>query len=331
MYSPPLNVKLPDINLPTFDGNYSSWITFRDIFTAIVIDNKQLSGISKFFYLNSSLQGEPKACISNLPASEVNFTVASNILLDRYDNVRLIATDRIQRLFSPPTLDPRSHTSLRHLLDYFTSNVHALEALDLPVSLDKLLLSQLLLNNLNLQLISDWEAESIVDTGPSFEDLLVFLEKKCKILELSSTNPIVSNNGIANQQTISPKNTFSQAVKQNMCPLCKQTHFLYSCQQFRSWSVQESHDFVKKHCVLIALNQTHHLTLAPSLAVNNVEDFIILCFMLLKTQVQALTIVLKLKLTQFEHIIISIHANLSNPIQRKVIMLRVGMLMPIIN
>ena len=176
--SPSISVKLPDINLQTFDGKYSNWITFRNIFTAIVIDNKQLSGISKFFYLNSSLQGEPKTCIANLPASEVNFTVAWNILLDRYDSVRLIATDHIQRLFSPPILDPKSHTSLRHLLDYFTSNLQALEALDLPVSLDKLLLSQLLLNILNVQLISEWEADSIVDTVASFEDLLAFLEKK---------------------------------------------------------------------------------------------------------------------------------------------------------
>ena len=242
----PLNVKLPDINLPMFDGKYSEWITFRDIFTAIVIENKQLAGVAKFFYLNSSLQGEPKTCISNIPITEANFAVAWHILVERYDNTRLIATDHIHKLFAPPAVEPITHTSLRRLVDYFTSNVQALEALELPVALDKLLLSQLLLNNLNSQLVSEWEANSVVDTVPSFEDLLAFLEKKCKVLELSSTSPATVNNVLAKDQS-SFKNTFANVVKKNLCPSCKENHALYLCSQFRALTPQQRFDFVKKH------------------------------------------------------------------------------------
>ena len=33
------NIKLPDIKLPTFDGNFLKWPQFRDTFTALISNN----------------------------------------------------------------------------------------------------------------------------------------------------------------------------------------------------------------------------------------------------------------------------------------------------
>ena len=48
-------------------------------------------------------------------------------------------------------------------------------------AVNKLLLSQVLLNSLDFQLVSEWEANSSVDTVTTLQELLHFLEKKCKI------------------------------------------------------------------------------------------------------------------------------------------------------
>lgn len=39
------NIKLPVIQLPSFDGNYSQWLSFKDTFEALIISNNQLTDV----------------------------------------------------------------------------------------------------------------------------------------------------------------------------------------------------------------------------------------------------------------------------------------------
>ena len=48
------NIKLPPINLPTFDGCYTHWISFEDAFCAFVDKNESLSDVQKLCYLRST-------------------------------------------------------------------------------------------------------------------------------------------------------------------------------------------------------------------------------------------------------------------------------------
>ena len=45
------NVKLPQINLVTFDGTCSQWLYFKDSFNALINNNPNISEIEKFHYL----------------------------------------------------------------------------------------------------------------------------------------------------------------------------------------------------------------------------------------------------------------------------------------
>ena len=51
-------IKLPAINLPTFDGNYLNWRSFEDSFSAFVDQNDSLTNVQKLCYLRSQLKGE---------------------------------------------------------------------------------------------------------------------------------------------------------------------------------------------------------------------------------------------------------------------------------
>ena len=49
------NLKLPAIKLPIFSGHYDRWISFSDMFKAMIHENDNLPEIQKFHYLKSSL------------------------------------------------------------------------------------------------------------------------------------------------------------------------------------------------------------------------------------------------------------------------------------
>lgn len=58
-----------NIRLPTFDGNYSQWLYFKDTFVSIVNDNLSISQIQKFHYLRLSLKGDAADVVKNLELS----------------------------------------------------------------------------------------------------------------------------------------------------------------------------------------------------------------------------------------------------------------------
>jgi hypothetical protein len=89
-------IPLPKINLPVFSGNLTTWMHFKDTFETLIVMNEYLSQIEKFHYLVSSLKGEAKDTIKNIALSESNFTVAYELLKNRYHCPKLIASEYVK-------------------------------------------------------------------------------------------------------------------------------------------------------------------------------------------------------------------------------------------
>ena len=51
-------IKLPPCTAEVFHGDYRSWPSFRDMFTAIYIDGVELSGVERLFYLRQHTRDE---------------------------------------------------------------------------------------------------------------------------------------------------------------------------------------------------------------------------------------------------------------------------------
>jgi hypothetical protein len=90
-------LKLHPIKLPSFNGEYEHWITFSNMFKAIVHCNEQLTDIQKYHYLKSALTGEAERLISNIPMTTSNYPIVWKLLVDtrRYENKRMIAASHI--------------------------------------------------------------------------------------------------------------------------------------------------------------------------------------------------------------------------------------------
>jgi hypothetical protein len=152
-------IKLPTIELPTFSVDPCKWLHFRDTFQALVIDNNALSDIQKFHYLISSLKDEAKMLIVNLPITSDNFSVAWQLVTQRYNNVKLIAMKHV-KLIHLPQVKGRDSSSLRQLISHVTSHTNALQALNLQATKHDLILNHLLLSVLDSETHKEWELHS---------------------------------------------------------------------------------------------------------------------------------------------------------------------------
>jgi hypothetical protein len=120
------HVKLPTITLPTFSGKVCDWQHFRDTFQALTVDNTQLSDIQRYHYLISSLQGEAKSLIENLPVTTENFHVAWQLVTDRYSNKKFIAMTHIGQLCQLPSVSKGNSGNLRLVINHINTHRNAL-------------------------------------------------------------------------------------------------------------------------------------------------------------------------------------------------------------
>ncbi|XP_063411655.1 uncharacterized protein LOC134694570 [Mytilus trossulus] len=79
-------VKLPKLDLVSYNGDKLKWTGFWDSFEAAVHTNQSLTKIEKLNYLKSKLFGTANSAISGLTLSHENYDVAILILKERFGN-----------------------------------------------------------------------------------------------------------------------------------------------------------------------------------------------------------------------------------------------------
>lgn len=121
-------VRLPKLELNMFSGNKLEWREFWDAFECSVHNNKCLSKIEKFNYLQSKLRGEARRSIAGLARSNDNYDVAVALLKERYDNRQELVDLHYHELLNieSPTLKVQS---LRAFIDSIERHLRSLEKL----------------------------------------------------------------------------------------------------------------------------------------------------------------------------------------------------------
>nr|CAI5860262.1 unnamed protein product [Callosobruchus analis] len=92
-------IKLPTINLPNFDGTLENWLEFRDIYESLIHKNELISEVQRFHYLRSSLTGEPAQLIKGVEFSSDNYSIAWDMLVQRYNNDDMLVHNYVKNLF----------------------------------------------------------------------------------------------------------------------------------------------------------------------------------------------------------------------------------------
>lgn len=176
-------LKLPNIQLPKFNGKYEKWNSFFEIFKAIIHDNQSLTDTQKFYYLQGTLQGEALEVVRSLELNGANYIAAIELLKNRFENKRLSIHNHLKSLFDSPIVNNNNYT-LRNLLDNVLKNVKALESMGQPVTDWDTILIYLISTKLDYNNKKEWECVRAGKSDmPTFKEFINFLSDRCNLLE----------------------------------------------------------------------------------------------------------------------------------------------------
>nr|XP_029708334.1 uncharacterized protein LOC109416695 [Aedes albopictus] len=124
------NLRLPEIKLKEFSGNYDEWESFSDLFVSLIHSNPQLTMVQKLHYLRASVIGEAARMIAPLDLTANNYLVAWNLLKERYENKHMLVKRHMAGLLLISPLKKESATGLLDLADEFDRHVQLLDKLE---------------------------------------------------------------------------------------------------------------------------------------------------------------------------------------------------------
>ncbi|XP_046145658.1 uncharacterized protein LOC123988943 [Osmia bicornis bicornis] len=242
-------VHLPKIQLPTIDGAFTEWESFRDRFTSLVKNNDSLSNIDRLQFLNSSLTGEASRAVSHLPITDKNFDIAWKIITSRYENKQRLISTHLNTLFSMPSVTAENSHDLSALRDGINISLEMLRNLNRPVDKWDDMIVFIATQKLDRASRKAWEFHLSEATDvPTYEEFDTFLRKRIRALESMPNIKREKASDVekckqSKSRSISTHSVTSQKIT---CPVCQQTHLIYQCPKFLSQPVSERFHFIRK-------------------------------------------------------------------------------------
>ncbi|UYV82916.1 hypothetical protein LAZ67_22001374 [Cordylochernes scorpioides] len=241
------NIKLPQFDLPIYDGDLGNWINFKELFLTTIDAHPGLTNIQKLQYLNSAVKGEAARLIRGFPLLSENYGQAWSTLLSRYDNPRELAYAQVSKIFSLRAIKNPSAKCLHEFMDVCNEAIRNLETLELKRNqLVDVILVHFLQQKLSENLRLDWEL-SVDNTLPSYDKFIAFISRharsmSCAVRECSKREETTGSRF--------PKcQSYGMLIeKSDTCILCKSKHHpLYMCNLFCKMPLKEKINVVKGH------------------------------------------------------------------------------------
>ncbi|XP_028176630.1 uncharacterized protein LOC114364612 [Ostrinia furnacalis] len=282
----------PMLDIPTFYGNYNTWVSFKDLFNEAIHKNTTLSNAQKMQFLKSKLKGEAERLIQHLQISSDNYLVCWEILNNRYNNTKLIFTSHINILFGLPNMQQQSMGQIKKMYDTTTECLHAIRNLGIDISTWDPILVHILSQKLDTETHKDY-IESLKNSRelPVLQEFLDFIESKFTTLESSrrkqdpsphKTHPHQpvqvtkkpfqnfnnrnnnynynqnNNHGGASRNHGSPPVAKSFHVSGFKCPLCKNPHGIYNCRFFLQMPVEKRYYTINRLALCVNCLFSHN-------------------------------------------------------------------------
>ncbi|XP_062713178.1 uncharacterized protein LOC134290149 [Aedes albopictus] len=294
----PLNVRLPELNLPKFSGRLEDWCVFRDSFQSAIGSRSDIGPVEKLHYLKGLVQGEAARILDPIKVSEQGYKDAWRALTLRFENKRQLIKCHIRTLFDTPAMRQESAEDLLALVDRFEQQISVLKSLGEPADKWSSLLVYLLTVRLDSCTLRDWEnhcakldADNIASvlggtastssatddstSMPSYVQMVNFLQNYARVLH--AVSPATFALSPRNKPKLPPKSaafpvaappkiassstSSSSSVRKSEkpCEKCGQGHYLYHCPEFQKLDIAQRTDLVKqKNICLNCLRSSSH-------------------------------------------------------------------------
>ncbi|XP_075162723.1 uncharacterized protein LOC142235354 [Haematobia irritans] len=263
--SPPIqktgsSISVPPCDTEIFHGDYLNWPSFRDLFTAIYVNNKKLSAVEKLYHLFQKTSGEAREINRHIPLTSEGFEIAWENLRNQYENKRIVINNQLRTIFNLPQCTQESSSGLKKLQREINNAISVLKLYKIDIgSWDPIFIYQCS-SKLPKLTLSLWEQSVAQKTEiPKWEELDKFLTERFHALESVSDiyGPHTSNSSLPQRQKY---NNFDKSksfkvhhtkVNAQKCSLCKGNHILRSCPKFMSMNYKNRISIVRrdKYCM----------------------------------------------------------------------------------
>lgn len=244
-------IRMKAIEVPEFSGDIDEWVSFRDLFSSIVVRNNNVADVQRLQYLRTACKGQAAEIIRNIALTDGNFQVAWAALVKRYENERRLVSRLIERMLDLPSIKAECPDELGGLLDGTNQALDALKVLHQPVEhWDSVLVVQTVrkLDNKTRML---WELSVASTTNMStYAELDAFLSGVLRSLETIKEGSSIASepnwsssgaNATYNRRTVRTHVVESRNLE---CMMCKGAHALYRCPTMLTKTVEARREFV---------------------------------------------------------------------------------------
>ncbi|XP_049301625.1 uncharacterized protein LOC125775149 [Anopheles funestus] len=242
---PRIDLKLPRMNLPTFDGDILKWASFHDLFDSAIHRNGSLQDSQKLYFLKTNLSGEAAALISHLKIEDGNYEPALEKLKQRYDKPLEAAAKHIDRFLNQTPMTKPSADGLRLLHDVSDEVIRALGALQQD-SRD-IWLIHILVNKLDSETKQLWcqKRAECKEDELTLAKFLKFIDDQSSALLMAkdSTKSRLEKESPRSKGVALVTNVNNSVARR--CDICQEAHTVSNCVKFGSMNVSERIKMVK--------------------------------------------------------------------------------------
>ncbi|KAL0839938.1 hypothetical protein ABMA28_016553 [Loxostege sticticalis] len=275
------SIKLPPIELPSFDGKTQNWPKFYESFKSNIHNNNQLTDSQRVQYLVGKLTNDALKFTAGIVPTGETYNIIWESLVKKFQDKRALGTHYLNNILDSKGCINTSN-SLDTFIGMYTSSVAALKQLGIE-DLSDFILFHCALRKIDSQTVQAFELAFRSKEIPSYNDLVSFVQDQAKILQRSSNNNSAraSNSGASaskpsTNQSSRPQ-TYKSFVASNegvsttsptkSCEFCNKTdHTIYACSQFKNLSSPRARfEFIKsKHGCVNCLSGSHTVTSCKS-------------------------------------------------------------------
>ena len=241
-----VRVKVPKIDMPTFDGDILKWQTFWDQFESCVHNQSDMSEIDKFTYLQRALSSTARNCISGLMLTKENYASAVDMLKQRFGNEQALLNAYIDSFVQLPKVKSMNRVAeLRQVYDKLEGTVRNLRSLNVQASTYGCFLVPILTDKLPDELTIIMARKFKTGAWPIAQVLQIFKEE-LEAKEMCTKSTPSKRESPSDNDPFSTSNLFGQAKQEQQrsrggkrqnnkgkgisCPYCKSNHPPSQCQ-----------------------------------------------------------------------------------------------------
>ncbi|XP_033365531.1 uncharacterized protein LOC117242737 [Bombus vosnesenskii] len=244
----PTSIKLPEIHLPTFDGTIENWHSFYDSFLSTIDRSERLTPVQKFHYLRPSLTGKAARSIQSLDVTELNYSIAIDVLKEKFDCHRQVCMRHWDLTFDYPKITKETPEAIDDFLETVKVNLQALEKLGEPVT-SNVALIKLFTSKLPSAIIRKWQRTLPDKKMPSYTHLVDFLKTRTNGDRTSSASTVIKRESDQHkrQRPNAPRSySFTTTHNTLVCPNCQGQQELWNCDVFKAKSPKKRLEIAKR-------------------------------------------------------------------------------------